>query len=160
MWLATALAASLAVTLLWLKLCGDVGRKASLIQPSDCCGPAAMLEAFKEATQEIPAERVHFESFSAEHEASLEGGFVVELARSGKSIEVTPGQSILDVLLAQGIEVMNSCREGICGACEVPVLEGTLDHRDSILSDSEKQAGKSMFVCCSGSLGNRLVLDL
>ncbi|WP_260956056.1 PDR/VanB family oxidoreductase [Pseudomonas citri] len=125
-----------------------------------CCGPAVMLEAFKEATREVPAERVHFESFSAEHEASLEGGFVVELARSGKSIEVTPGQSILDALLGQGIEVMNSCREGICGACEVRVLEGTPDHRDSILSDSEKQAGKTMFVCCSGSQGNRLVLDL
>lgn len=125
-----------------------------------CCGPVAMLEAFKEATRELPAERKHFESFSAEHEASLEGGFVVELARSGKVIEVTSGQTILDALLGQGIEVMNSCREGICGACEVPVLEGSPDHRDSILSDSERQAGKTMFVCCSGSLGNRLVLDL
>lgn len=125
-----------------------------------CCGPTAMLEAFKVATRDVAPERVHFESFVATHEASVEGGFVVELARSGKTVEVASGQSILDALLAQGVDVMNSCREGICGACEVTVLEGSPDHRDSILSDAEKQAGKSMFVCCSGSRGDRLVLDL
>ncbi|WP_280806657.1 2Fe-2S iron-sulfur cluster-binding protein [Pseudomonas batumici] len=59
-----------------------------------------------------------------------------------------------------GVEVMHSCREGICGACEVRVLEGTPDHRDSILSDAEKQAGKTIFVCCSGSKTSRMVLDL
>jgi vanillate O-demethylase ferredoxin subunit len=55
---------------------------------------------------------------------------------------------------------MHSCREGICGACEVRVLEGTPDHRDSILSEAEKQAGKTVFVCCSGSKTPRMVLDL
>lgn len=125
-----------------------------------CCGPTPMLEAFKVATRDVPPERVHFESFVATHEASVEGGFRVELARSGKTVEVASGQSILEALLEHGVDVMNSCREGICGACEVIVLEGTPDHRDSILSDAEKQAGKSMFVCCSGSRGERLVLDL
>ncbi|MCY1541813.1 Phenoxybenzoate dioxygenase subunit beta [compost metagenome] len=93
-------------------------------------------------------------------EAATAGGYEVVLARTGKTISMDAGKSILDALSEAGIEVMNSCREGICGACEVSVLEGTPDHRDSILSESEKQLNKTMFVCCSGSKSPRLVLDL
>ncbi|MNP70898.1 Phenoxybenzoate dioxygenase subunit beta [compost metagenome] len=93
-------------------------------------------------------------------EASTGGGFEVHLARSGKTISVVEGQTVLDALDQAGVEVMNSCREGICGACEVQVLEGRPDHRDSILSESERSSNKTMFVCCSGSKSPRLVLDL
>ncbi|KQQ60199.1 hypothetical protein ASF84_05725 [Pseudomonas sp. Leaf127] len=125
-----------------------------------CCGPAGMLKAYKEAAAEVDSTRVHFESFVPTHEMASEGGYEVHLARSGKTLAVDKGQSLLEAMLASGIEVMNSCREGICGACEVAVLEGEPDHRDSILSDDERQAGKSMFVCCSGSKSSRLVLDI
>jgi len=125
-----------------------------------CCGPSGMLETYKNAAVSIPNDRVHYESFVPLHDASTEGGFEVVLAKAGTVVKVQSGQSVLDALAEVGIEVMNSCREGICGACEVVVLDGTPDHRDSILSESEKASNKSMFVCCSGSKTPRLVLDL
>ena len=125
-----------------------------------CCGPTGMLEAYKAAATSVESERVHFESFVPTHEMSTEGGYEVCLSKSGKTFTVEAGQSLLDAILSSGVDVMNSCREGICGACEVQVFEGEPDHRDSILSDSERAAGKSMFVCCSGSKSPRLVLDL
>jgi ferredoxin len=63
-------------------------------------------------------------------------------------------------LRACGIDITYSCEEGVCGACETTVLSGTPDHRDSILTESERQASKTMMVCCSGSKSDRLVLDL
>ncbi|WP_095059464.1 PDR/VanB family oxidoreductase [Pseudomonas sp. Irchel s3f7] len=125
-----------------------------------CCGPSGMLESYKSAAGDVPGDRVHYESFVALHDAATEGGFEVVLAKAGTVVNVQPGQTVLDALAQVGVEVMNSCREGICGACEVVVLEGTPDHRDSILSESEKASNKSMFVCCSGSKSQRLVLDL
>jgi ferredoxin len=59
-----------------------------------------------------------------------------------------------------GVSVPSSCREGICGTCETRVVEGVPDHRDALLSDAEKQANRTMMICCSGSKSARLVLDL
>lgn len=125
-----------------------------------CCGPSGMIEAYKALSQGIDGRRIHFESFVPLQEAATAGGYEVVLAKTGKTLSMEAGKSILDALGEAGVEVMNSCREGICGACEVRVIEGTPDHRDSILSDAEKQANRTMFVCCSGSRSPRLVLDL
>jgi hypothetical protein len=40
------------------------------------------------------------------------------------------------------------------------VLEGTPDHRDSVLTDAEREAGEVMMICVSRSRTPRLVLDL
>ena len=124
-----------------------------------CCGPQPMLKAFEEATQAL-RERAHVEYFEAKEAAALDGGFVVVLQKSGMTLPVFPGTSILDTLSDAGVEVAFSCREGICGACETRVLEGTPDHRDALLSDAEKQEGRTMMICCSGAKSERLVLDL
>jgi len=73
---------------------------------------------------------------------------------------VPAGKSLLDALLDAGLDVEHSCREGICGACETKVLEGEPEHRDGVLSKSERASNKTMMVCVSGCKGRRLVLDL
>ena len=125
-----------------------------------CCGPLPMLEAFEKACATLPAERVHREYFAAKDAPASEGGFTVELARSHKTVQVPAGQTILDCLLALRLDPPHACREGICGTCEVRVLQGTPDHRDMVLSDAERQANDRMMVCCSGSKTSTLVLDL
>jgi ferredoxin len=86
--------------------------------------------------------------------------FDIELARSGRTISVTPQQSVLDALRAAGVGVLSSCREGTCGTCETTVLAGEPDHRDSVLDDGERAAVDCMLVCVSRSCSDRLVLDL
>jgi ferredoxin len=73
---------------------------------------------------------------------------------------IPPGKTILDVVRDAGVDVGYSCEQGICGACETKVISGVPDHRDSILSDSERAANKTMMICCSGCKSDRLVLDL
>ena len=84
----------------------------------------------------------------------------VRLARSGRTVAVAPGQTILDALIAIGVEPPNSCRAGICGTCETRVLAGTPEHHDFVLSDAEKAKGDRMMICCSGSRTPELELDL
>ncbi len=125
-----------------------------------CCGPIPMLEAYEKATACLPTERVHMEYFAAKDAPATDGGFTVELARSHKTLQVPAGKTILDCLIEISVEPPYSCREGVCGTCEVKVLEGTPDHRDMVLSDSDRAANDRMMVCCSGAKTAKLVLDL
>jgi ferredoxin-NADP reductase len=125
-----------------------------------CCGPTPLLEAYEEATAALPPQRVHREYFAARQAPASAGGFSVQLARSGRTLQVPEGQTVLDCLIEAQVEPPYACREGLCGTCEVRVLEGTPEHRDLVLSDAERAANDRMMVCCSGARSSRLVLDL
>jgi ferredoxin-NADP reductase len=125
-----------------------------------CCGPVPMLDNFESLTKDFPPEQIHIEYFAPRQAAATEGGFLVELAKSGKTFEIQQGESILQVLLKNGVYVSYSCEIGICGTCETKVISGTPDHRDEILSPAEKESNKTMMICCSGAKSNKLVLDV
>jgi vanillate O-demethylase ferredoxin subunit len=125
-----------------------------------CCGPNPMLAAFEAAAAAVPRSCIHTEYFTAKEEAVRTGGFSVELARSGKTVFVAPGQTILDALIAAGLNVRFMCTEGVCGECETQVLSGKPEHRDSYLTDEERRSNKVMMICCSGASSEKLVLDL
>ncbi|MFF5183522.1 PDR/VanB family oxidoreductase [Streptomyces sp. NPDC000345] len=123
-----------------------------------CCGPGALLDAVEER---CPSGVLHVERFQPkEQPAGEEAEFEVELARSGRTLTVPPGASVLDTVRAAGVEVLYSCAEGTCGTCETDVLEGTPDHRDSVLTPEEREAGETMMICVSRCRGEKLVLDL
>lgn len=125
-----------------------------------CCGPLPMLEAFDRASAALPRARVHVEYFSAKEAPATAGGFSLKLAKSGRTLQVPAGKTILDTLIDAGIEPPYSCREGICGTCETAVLEGEPEHRDLVLSDAEKAENRRMMICCSGARSASLTLDL
>jgi ferredoxin-NADP reductase len=129
-----------------------------------CCGPEGLLAATEQRCAAWPAGALHLERFSAkpqpEPAAGEETPFEVVCQRSGLTVTVPPGTSIIDALDEQGVSVLSSCLEGVCGTCETPVLEGIPDHRDSLLSEDEREANEYMMVCVSRSKSDRLVLDL
>ncbi|MCQ4201130.1 PDR/VanB family oxidoreductase [Streptomyces sp. NPDC058783] len=125
-----------------------------------CCGPGPLLDAVE---ARCPAGRLRVERFrpkGAAVDAPAEAEFEVVLARSGRTVAVPPGVSVLDAVREAGVEVLYSCTEGTCGTCETEVVEGEPDHRDSVLTEQERAAGETMLVCVSRCRGRRLVLDL
>lgn len=127
-----------------------------------CCGPGVLLDAVEERCVNWPKGSLHLERFRPKAGA-LDGvntAFEIELEESDMILTVGADESIVDVLEAAGIHVPTSCREGTCGTCETVVLEGTPDHRDSYLTEQEKESDEVMMVCCSRAKCSRLVLDL
>lgn len=130
-----------------------------------CCGPEGLLNAVEQASGHWPPMALHVERFAAKPgalappEGALDN-FEVVCRKSGLTVNVGPGQTILDVLRENGISMLASCMEGICGTCEAPVLDGIPDHRDSVLSDDEKAGNDYMMICVSRSLSPTLVLDV
>ena len=130
-----------------------------------CCGPEALLGAVQNACASWPAGALHFERFSTkpgvdESTEHLLESFEVVCQRSGITVTVPAAKSVLEVVEGAGVNVLGSCFEGICGSCEVAVLEGTPVHRDSVLTDDEREAKEVMMICVSRSCTERLVLDL
>ncbi|TYK46949.1 PDR/VanB family oxidoreductase [Actinomadura decatromicini] len=129
-----------------------------------CCGPEGLLAAVEERCAAWPDGSLHVERFAAApRDPSLDGddtAFQVECARSGLTVDVAADESVVDALDRSGISVPTACGEGICGTCETPVLAGVPDHRDELLTDAEREAGRTMMPCVSRCLSGRLVLDL
>jgi len=128
-----------------------------------CCGPSPLLDAVQQRAVEWPAGSLVVERFAADpsNAAGADGpGFEVVFEQSGTTAVVPPGRSIVEVAEEHGISVITSCEEGVCGTCETTVLEGEVDHRDSVLSAEERGSGSSMLICVSRCNSGRLVLDL
>ncbi|MFL9926887.1 PDR/VanB family oxidoreductase [Herbaspirillum lusitanum] len=133
------------------------------------CGPAPFMDAVVAcAARSRPEEAIHLEHFKAPEPAAAaagaegngDGAFEVKLASSGKVLQIPIGITIVDVLTEAGISIDTSCREGICGTCVVPLLEGQPDHRDNCLSKKEKAANDQICTCVSRARSGMLVLDL
>lgn len=126
------------------------------------CGPEPLLRAVEDhCTASWHAGSLHLERFSPK-EIETEGDrtFAIELAQDGRVLTVPAGRSALEVLEEAGIDILSSCREGTCGTCEVAIVRGEAEHRDSVLTSEEQAENSCMMVCVSRSACPRLVLDL
>ncbi|WP_188589922.1 2Fe-2S iron-sulfur cluster-binding protein, partial [Achromobacter denitrificans] len=127
------------------------------------CGPERMLAALQEACAGWPEDALrveHFHSTLATLDPSREHAFEAELKDSGIVLQVPADQTLLAALRAANIDVQSDCEEGLCGSCEVRVLDGAVDHRDVVLTRAEREAGTRMMACCSRAQGGRIVLEL
>lgn len=133
----------------------DLAALASVLNPGAlvyCCGPASMLAAAGDA---FPAERLHAERFRpVPRPFAPDTAFETLCARSGQTVQVPPGESLLDALTHAGYPVPSGCREGVCGSCELTVLDGEPEHRDDIGAP----AGR-IYACVSRSRSPQLVVD-
>jgi ferredoxin-NADP reductase len=117
-----------------------------------CCGPEGLMAAVEERFPQV-----HLERFTPR--ATAPGAaFEVELRRSGRTLTVPAGSSVLAAVRAELPNTPYSCEQGFCGTCQQRVLEGEVDHRDELLTDAER--GGSILICVSRARSERLVLDM
>ncbi|WP_286939571.1 cytochrome P450/oxidoreductase [Achromobacter sp. UBA4530] len=128
------------------------------------CGPQGLLDALAGCCAAWPEDTLrveHFHSTLGTLDPSKEQAFEVVLKDSGIVLNVPADQTLLTALRGANIDVQSDCEEGLCGSCEVRVLEGDIDHRDVVLTRAEREANNKMMACCSRSCGGKkVVLEL
>lgn len=126
------------------------------------CGPKGMIEAVQKQALACgyPQAQIHFELFATPSPQAGDTEFEIELASSGNTYIVPVGKTIVEVLEAAGEDPIYDCSRGDCGICQTGVISGEIDHRDVVLSETEKAAGDVMQICVSRAKGAKLVLDL
>jgi 3-ketosteroid 9alpha-monooxygenase subunit B len=102
------------------------------------CGPGPFLDVVHEtlARLNVPRSRVHTEIFNslagdpfdadAAQPADPEGAATVAVELDGRTHTLAwpRNQSLVDVMLAEGIDVPYSCQEGQCGSCMCTLVSG------------------------------------
>ena len=127
------------------------------------CGPAGFIQFVTDWAKGCgwPPAQVHVEFFAApEQDTSADRAFDVKVASTGQVVRVAADQSVVKALAQNGIEVLTSCEQGVCGTCITRVLEGECDHRDLYFTDEEKAKNDQFTPCCSRAKTSVLVLDL
>lgn len=127
------------------------------------CGPAAFMDSVFEAANAAgwPEESLHREYFSVPEGALYDNHpFKLELRRSGCTVEVAADRSATAALKDAGINVDVKCSDGLCGVCATAYIEGDVEHRDFVLSKSQR--AHKIILCCSRATrpDATLVLDL
>jgi phthalate 4,5-dioxygenase reductase subunit len=107
------------------------------------------MDAVKDMSGHWPQGRVHFESFgvSAPLQSIESSPFKVKLSRSNEILQVASNESLLEALRRAGHKVPSSCESGTCGSCKTSLLSGNVDHRDLVLTATEKT--NYVMVCVS-----------
>jgi ferredoxin-NADP reductase len=112
------------------------------------CGPGPMIDGMKEllASLGVPKEQVRAEAFEAAvASASASAGATVPvdlvLARTGSTIKVPPGRSLLEAAEAAGAEIPFSCRAGVCQSCRTRLISGEVDCEAPALDDTDRDGG-------------------
>ncbi|MCP3818824.1 2Fe-2S iron-sulfur cluster-binding protein [Streptomyces sp. A3M-1-3] len=132
------------------------------------CGPEPLIRAAeKTVAADFSDRHLHIERFSAPGNAPQQAGrpapareFQVELRRSGRVLPVPADRTLLEVIREATPGAASSCEEGFCGTCELRVLDGTPDHRDTVLPAGERDRRDIIYPCVSRSRTPRLVVDL
>ncbi|AWT26571.1 Phthalate dioxygenase reductase [Corynebacterium provencense] len=124
------------------------------------CGPDGMIELYRSVakSQGWPEERLNWEHFGV---SDLAPGnafeYRVEGDPEGVTRKVPPGVSLLDSLLEEGRRVPYLCRQGVCGQCRLPARGATIEHRDHVLDDAERDAGDCILTCVSRGTGDGIL---
>jgi ferredoxin len=105
---------------------------------------------------------LHFERFAAP--PVVDGTeFTVSVVSTDETVRVGADETLLSALNRAGLHAAYSCQQGLCGTCRTRVLSvvgGTVDHRDTLLTDPERDNGL-MLICISRAAdGSHLTLDL
>ena len=127
------------------------------------CGPEGLIAAVEGKCAAWPVGALHLERFTPKVvDGSENVAFDVVLSRTGKTITVPADRSIFEAIEDNGVVVLGSCHEGICGTCETVIVDydGVIEHRDSVLNEEEQAANETMMICVSRCSSGRLVLDI
>jgi vanillate O-demethylase ferredoxin subunit len=127
------------------------------------CGPAGFIEYVVSTAKAKgwPGDQIHLEYFgAAPQDTTGDTAFEVKIASTGQTYAIPAGQSVVHALQAQGIEILTSCEQGVCGTCITRLLDGEPDHRDMYFTDEEHAKNDQFTPCCSRARSKTLVLDL
>lgn len=120
------------------------------------CGSPGFVQLVRESASHWHDNHVHFENFATKDKSS-DDDFVVTIKETGQKIPVDSQTTLLEALRNHNIHIESACETGVCGKCRVN-YQGEVDHRDSVLTKSEKK--RCMTPCVSRAKRDELTISL
>jgi phthalate 4,5-dioxygenase reductase component len=123
------------------------------------CGPPAMMDSIYSQTIHWPRSAVHSENFAGVSTVGIDSrAFRVRRAATDEVYEIPADRSVVDVFRNAGLKPKSSCESGTCGTCRVRLIQGDPDHRDLVLSESERS--RYFMPCVSRAYSEEITLEM
>lgn len=87
--------------------------------------------------------------------------YQVHIKPSELTIEVRPGETVLEAAIRQNVEFPYSCRSAICSTCRGRVISGKITYNDEEIygiDEEEQQQGYALF--CSAIPQSDLIIEV
>ncbi|MGC0365335.1 3-ketosteroid 9alpha-monooxygenase subunit B [Rhodococcus sp. 27YEA15] len=140
------------------------------------CGPGPFMDAVHTALADagMPRTRVHSEVFVSlsgdpfldadvievsEAEAADAATVEVELDGERHTLSWPRKQTLVDIMLAEGLDVPYSCQEGECGSCACTVVEGEVRMENSEILDPEDVENGYILGCQAKPVTDHLKIE-
>lgn len=138
------------------------------------CGPEPFMAVVKDALSEagVPRENIHLEVFQSltgdpfaevplEDVGGDEESSEAEISIDGKVHHLgwPKSRNLVDVMLAAGVDVPFSCREGNCGSCAATVVEGEVDLGNAAILEPEDIADGLFLACQARPRSGKLKIE-
>ena len=140
------------------------------------CGPGPFMDTVHKALAEagVPRNQVHAEVFNSlagdpfqdvelaevsEEEAADAATVTVTLDGETHELSWPRKQTLVDIMLAKGLDVPYSCQEGECGSCACTVLQGKVEMENSEILDPEDIAAGYILGCQAKPVTDRLEIE-
>lgn len=137
------------------------------------CGPNEMLESVRKSLGDhgIPAERIHFERFSAEGLPAPEKlakrpgnqfDVSVEITQDGNTFSFTMdsmSETLLDAAQKAGADLPFACKGGVCCTCMAKLLEGKVEMAVNYALESDQVEQGFILTCQSYPLTDSVKID-
>ncbi len=133
------------------------------------CGPPPMMDSIKSILYELGVSKTNLktEIFGSGNFKKIPGTTKekanaqiakVTFKKSGKSGNLSPENTILEVAEELGVELESSCRSGVCGTCKVRLLSGsvTMECEDGLEPDEKEQG---VILACQAMSRNNVEVD-
>lgn len=129
-----------------------------------CCGPSPFMAAVRGMLAEAGClpQCYHEESFSfpseevsapiAEIPTASDGDqpkFSIQFARSGRRVDCSGNQTVLEAASAAGMRLPASCTRGVCGTCKSKLVSGQVEMQHGGGIRQREIDGGQILLCCS-----------
>ena len=130
------------------------------------CGPGGMNGSVTVALMnlDVPAERIHSESFGAPDPAdtSVEGiasEATIHVNGRAETMQIAQGETILRAARRAGMEPPYSCEAGVCGACRAKLTDGSAHMRSRAALEDDEIAAGYVLTCQAVPTSERIEVD-
>lgn len=127
------------------------------------CGPDGFMQAARAILEQqgVSGSRIEQESFGPAAKpkpSEAATGETVTFRRSGKTVQLGEGQTLLEAAEGSGVEIPSSCRQGQCGTCATRLVKGEVSlDADAGLTPEQREAGFTL--TCVGHARGDVELD-
>lgn len=113
------------------------------------CGPSELTTTIRDdlATDKVPTERIHLELFRGTNRPAHLDNFpasevTITLSGAHHTVELAPGETVLESALTNNIDAPYACLGGACGTCKARVITGKVSMEQNFaLQKTETEAG-------------------